>query len=338
MNLVYVYLGKSIPKYVLCNVFSSASQFPERNFYLVTSPETHYARINLPNVFSLHYSSELYDLSVSNVEIKHNVNFRNGFWVKTLERFFALQAFSNFLNAPFIHIECDVILFDNFPFENFCELDGETAFPVLAKDLGIASVLWFMDGFALLNFLRFIEGFAFPVNDMEILGAYLSEHPSRVSVLPTANIEMVFDRYNAFAREVLQKNYPIFNGYFDGATLGQYVYGLDGRNSFGLRKIGFNHKNHPINPDKFNISFRNRNLFLSQEKQPTIFNLHIHSKDKKAFDYEKRNSYLSKVTKSGKIKSHTIFSFGDAWFHVSDIFVRALRKISAKMIRLRLRG
>lgn len=338
MNLVYVYLGKTIPKYVLSNVSSSALQFPDRDFYLITSPGTRYPEISLPNVFSLHYSSELFDLSVSKVEIKHNVNFRDGFWVKTLERFFALQAFSNFLEAPFIHIECDVILFDNFPFDRFRELSGEIAFPVLAKDLGIASVLWFMNGAALSNFLTFIEKYNFAVNDMEILGAYLAEFPNRVSVLPTASVHMVFEKYSDFARDVLQRNYPIFGGYFDGATLGQFIYGLDARNSFGLRRIGFNHRNHPINPEILNLSFRSGNLVLLREEPSSVFNLHIHSKDIKAFDYRERSSYLTRVTKFGMVKTQTIFSLGDAKFHLTDIFVRILRKISASMVLLRLRG
>jgi hypothetical protein len=266
------------------------------------------------------------------------VNFRDGFWVKTLERFFALQAFSSFVDAPFIHIESDVIIFDNFPFECFSELDGEIAFPVLAKGLGIASVLWFMNGIALSNFLTYIERFDLAINDMEILGAYLSEHPSRVSVLPTASVDMVFSEYSDLARDVLQVNYPIFNGYFDGATLGQFIFGLDARNSFGLRKVGFNHRNHPINPDLLSFSFQNNNLILSQHKQSNVFNLHVHSKDIKAFDYRGRNSYLLKVTELRMIRPHTIFSFGDAWFHLSDIFVRGLRKIFANEDRLRLRS
>jgi hypothetical protein len=133
-------------------------------------------------------------------------------------------------------------------------------------------------------------------------------------------------------------NYPIFGGYFDGATLGQFIYGLDARNSFGLRKIGFNHRNHPINPEILNLSFRSGNLVLLNEEPSSVFNLHIHSKDIKAFDYRKRSSYLTRVTKFGMVKTQTIFSLGDAKFHLTDIFVRILRKISANMARLRLRG
>jgi hypothetical protein len=86
-----------------------------------------------------------------------------------------------------------------------------------------------------------------------------------------------------------------------------------------------------------NFFYRHQALFLGTENQMPIFNLHVHSKDLSAFNYERRDRYLSRYLNLTSIKLKTHFSFLDFLFHLTDIIRRLFRK-AFKVLKSGLRG
>ncbi len=255
---------------------------------------------------------------------KYNLqNFRNGFWIHTLSRFFIIEQFiiKNKLENAF-HIENDVIMYTSFDkiYKNF-NTDGNPDSVWVVKDSEtrvIPSIVFFPNCKSVSDLVNYMcncitqsEKF---VNDMELLGKY-----ENVKLLPN----------NPFV-----SNSKIV---FDGAAIGQYIGGIDCRNIGNgndffskldcyYKTRGFINETSNFNPGTLSY-YRKRvvtdidriplNILMgkgSGRKGISIANVHVHSKMMAKF------SSIFDLEYSDVISGDRILNLVDFIFLTRDIF------------------
>lgn len=223
-------------------------------------------------------------------------HFRNGFWRHTTARFWALHDFQRMRARPLVHLESDVIAFRSFPLHSFASLDRPIAYPLSADGYAVASVFYSRSSESLGELLILMReadkwssqlSLPHPPNDMTRLAAIAESRIDLVSILPTlwtppplhmnATPELI-NRMSALSQ--------IFGGVFDAATLGQFLLGLDPRNSRGFRTIHTWRGYHALRPANFAYRFADGILEVREAHEQDwhkVFNLHNHSKDIRVF-------------------------------------------------------
>lgn len=326
MKIVFVYLNQKIPKYAVLNLLNFKKRFPMRNLVYISDLET-----NIATISSLGITCELVESPISKWnELSNyeslNPKFRNGFWLNTLARFYAISEFSKkYPDESILQIECDVLLMDDFPFDQISKITKQIAFPVINDTEAIPSVLYLKNFIAAYNLLQYIN-FEFKrtphLNDMLLLRKYSNDWPKRTEILPTNfSYESGFNSWVSLKlKNEMVSGVQTFKGVFDGATWGQYISGEDPRNTLGIRRVFHVLKHHAVNPSKFiwekNLTSDLIRIKLSSEEESyPLFCLHIHSKDLKFFGkrfglrVQERINSLPRQEKRELMPLITLFNF-----------------------------
>lgn len=221
-----------------------------------------------------------YKQAVMTKDNNHDLTeFRDGFWISTTCRFFYLEALCKRFNINgLFHIENDIMMYESF--EEIRKNVGEKISMVQdSPNRVIPSILFFPNCDALSHLTTFIcewtERNDHFTNDMNILGAYPNEHKSK---LP-------------FDATKIAKNGLIF----DGASIGQYLGGVDVLNFSGTEiqqysnpTKGFVNETCLFKPntctfyrqsvqcDNYAIPYK---IFTCMPGLLQVANLHIHSKE-----------------------------------------------------------
>ena len=288
MNLVFVYLGRKIPKYVLDNFRMTVENFPSHSCFFVSDNSIMKSKIESAGGKFFLISNPAATWKIDQNSMGYSPAFRDGFWYKTLARIYALERFALTHDEPFLHIESDVILSVNFPFSRFLTIQSQLAYPLTTVDQGVASTLFVKNHKAISSLLKFSEREISQNNmatDVTILGSY-HQGNSDVMILPTAipGTGMFTENTSLHNQQLVSNNFDVFSGIFDASTWGQFILGEDERNSLGFRRIGHIQNHHLVNPA--NYPFEVLDDFISIrffEKQIPIFALHVHCKDRRAF-------------------------------------------------------
>lgn len=226
------------------------------------------------------------DLEIALDSMGADRTFRKGFWRYSLERLFALTAFhSEHPNTSVIHIESDILLFDDFPWGNFYGLPNLMWMPFnLERD--VASIIYSPSAnrsewleWQMLNLLKEDPG----LSDMTLLRKIAVINRDHVEYFPMAESEdspILQEWTDLEYRKRVTSSYPLFDGVMDGATLGMWLTGQDPRNNKGST---IRYKSIPesaINTEllKGKMVATNRGLSIGNAR---VLNLHIHSKDRK---------------------------------------------------------
>ena len=300
MILAVVYLGNKLPKYVLKNLEYMRTTFRDEEIYFISNSAHSIAKANKIGVNT--WLAPDPDEQWKNVRngLTHPVDFRDGFWFKTLARIFVLNSFLQLHpDTQCLQIEADVFLFSNFPLSFFRHLDAEIAFPMESNQMGIASLLFLSDH----KTSQKLTAWALKeisinkkVTDMSLLGQVSHSDLLRFLPLRTLPIELKNALNQTGDEELFCHNNSSISGVFDGITVGQYLLGVDPRNSRGVLKLYKKQVTHAINPEKLNLELDDQaNLFLKGESQNfQVYNLHNHSKDLKLFKESSRKRLLRK--------------------------------------------
>ena len=283
--LVLVHLGGKVPLYLRANLrYLKKLKFP---LVLITDTrkiERKYKSHRLDTF--LYEESDAAFRKLSEL-LDHNEKFREGFWLKAIIRFMALQKYMQETGVQrLIHLESDVWISPNFPIGALSKAQS-ISFPLCNEHLGIPSV-FIVPSLDMLN-----EFNLFCINqmqsdsqatDMKLLAEFAKKFPKKVSLLPTFS--------GTLLRQEFLESVPKSKDYlqvetgkiFDANSLGQYFFGWDPRNEKGYRKLFQNYREHFVDPRHSRLKFDGSKLFICKEGFETeVFNLHVHSKDIRVF-------------------------------------------------------
>ena len=258
------------------NISSIKKRFPGMKITVIYSDDIHKPKILEREVNSFQYKA-LSDDNQLLGSLTNNMKFRGGFWRYSLERLIALESWhaENSPAEPFLHIESDILVLNNFPFDNFEWID-KLAWIKFNESHDVSALL-FSPNFKSTKWLvgRIREKIAedFGLTDMTVLSIIRRSSPDKVYLLPT----------------VSSPASDFFEGVFDGASIGMWLHGRDPRNHYGFVR------RHILLPDsddraeilKYTMSGELLSVSTERMRFP-LFNLHVHSKKRSLFD----NGYL----------------------------------------------
>ena len=139
-------------------------------------------------------------------------SFRDGFWYFTSLRFFCIHSFMKLKNiSDVVHLENDVLLFEN------CDVISNQKVKSMLKN----SVYMPFD-----TSTRNIASIVYIPNHEALYEVIKDYNPNRNDMENFANtsVERLPIIHSGFGN--LSANYPIFNGIFDGAAIGQFIDGI----------------------------------------------------------------------------------------------------------------
>jgi len=296
MNLIYFIYG-DIPEYFYDNlhqVLTINIYSDQTTIYILTNEknfEQLYKKIkqlNSKQACSIKLSSiddfdEILENDINFIKLTNqfdsfnNSNFRNGFWKYTLFRFIYINELILKLNLKNVfHIENDVLMYESFNTIynlNYTDSTRHKLWIVQDSSNRVIPSLLYIPNFTILNeFIQFIYSTYNSsnqfINDMNLLGMF----PSKL-------------------KHFLPNNENNSNYIYDGACLGQYLAGIDLRNSELYKEIdyinptiGFVNETSEFKPNIAKFEFKMENNLLKPKmilnnKTYNIVNLHIHSKD-----------------------------------------------------------
>jgi hypothetical protein len=286
IDIVLVYLGSTWPSYVELNLRYLVKNFQSHQIHFIGDSD--YVLNRAKGVGARTFKTknwrevyrETYDL------LEHPMEFRSGFWFNTIARFFAISEFQQLTKRPLLQIECDVLIFKNFPFNSFAKLRDKIAFSMENLGQGSASILWIGNELLSTELVKTILCLVSQDpkhTDMTILGSI-----ARGSILPTIVLPTLHPALHLEASEessFYSANWEIFNGCFDALNYGMYIVGSDPRNSKGVSRIFQNREEQIIPSDlqAFRLDAANNSfvLELANGTSYPLYCLHNHAKDKR---------------------------------------------------------
>lgn len=306
MILTVIYLGPKIPEYVLRNLEYLYSTFKEYEIYFIGDSKKTISRAAKLGVKTWLAPNPKETWTESHDLLNHPMGFRDGFWFKTLARFLVINSFMQLHpDKACLQIEADVFLFPDFPFHEFQTINNEIAFPMQSAQSGIASLLFIKNHQAsqkLANLVLSAVKENREITDMLLLGQIANSNSMFFEPLSTLPRSMSYALYNQADADLICRNTFSLPGVFDGITVGQYLLGIDPRNSRGVRVLHQPQISHSINIRalNFELDFQGKLIMKGVEERVSVYNLHNHAKDLRLYSTESRTKLLKKRIDSGR--------------------------------------
>ena len=268
LKTVFVHLGPANASHLWANIRRFNKLFPNQPTAVILSDAKHTPRVNAKkNEIYIYRTTEEDELILS--KLAHNMSFRQGFWRFSIERFYALRKFHE-LNpgSPILHLESDVLVLPNFPFESFQYIKN-LAWEKFNQTHDVSALMYLRapeDTFWLTEKLTLALSQNEKLTDMTALSMLSNNHPDRITLLPGTTQSQEFET---------------FGGIFDAAPIGMWVTGRDPRNH-----RGFVRRFLPLPEADVNAASLKYRLHLDGSISATsleghhfnIYDLHIHSK------------------------------------------------------------
>jgi hypothetical protein len=237
-----------------------------------------------------------------------------------------MDDFSKHYAGEFLHVESDVVLAKDFPFEAFSRGPLDIYFPVVSTDLGIASTIYFRDAHTAKALAQYSVKSVFEsssTTDMHILRGFLEENPTLCGVLPSAPpiLRVYSSEMPSPLFQEISNQYSYFLGIFDGIDYGKFLFGHDPRNRRGWKYIRKNDIENYINVRAsryvFNESREFPDLLVDTENDIfPFYSLHIHAKNLKVFNIKSSSRTIRKYVAKSHLDESDVFSL--------SIFLKAL--------------
>jgi hypothetical protein len=299
----FVYLGESLPKYANASL-DLASRFSGLEVHLLGNSEiksdVRSKRIKFTAIEDFYNPEEFGRASRL---LTNDKSFRNGFWLKTLERFFVLEQYYKATDSQgLFHAELDQLLFRNDILLSKIESLGHRGafFPFHSQTLGVASVFFCNNHEALRSFIEFSLVNEFE-NEMALLADWASDAPEHVFALPT--LSSVVNRYpTTMVEQVSEVPHTKIGGIVDASQIGQWVGGIDPKNvpiseipktkfvnTEGERCLSLQQ----LQELKFELNIKDGFLTVNFDKKESLvlYNLHLHSKAHDFLNRSKSSMY-----------------------------------------------
>lgn len=228
-ELHFVFLGSKLPAYAKASI-KLASVTSGVDLCLIGNKSIQKSVKHLPVRFTAiedFYDSREFDLAKNGITSDHK--YRNGIWLKSLERFFVIYQYMIAFNKPSIlHAELDQLLFKTDRFSeslNNTKLTG-LFFPFHSERSAVASIVYINDLAALKSLLDFAQTDIQYANEMVLIAEWSKENPDHIFQLPTVATSLQ-KRKDSFLPKVRLLTAVELGGIVDAAQLGQWVAGID---------------------------------------------------------------------------------------------------------------
>ena len=271
--LVLVHTGTQFPSYLNdCIALANKQGF---DIHLLLSGELHpyVDKSKVKLIIAEDFEDEGFaDYQLSN----YPQDFKDGFFTRTSSRFLLLHRYAQQTNLKsFFHVENDVALFDDLQTtQKVLEATDKEMFLVMDHPYRcVPSILWFRSSCILAKLAEFLR-LSLSHTDMENLAFFFNSYRELVGNLP------IIDR-------CIENDFKIdFNNkladlqlIFDGAALGQYLFGIDNENP--AETVGFINETTVFSPATLNFTWRNQLPYAASAGTNKIANLHMHCKNLK---------------------------------------------------------
>jgi hypothetical protein len=299
IKLIFIHLGPEAPKHLWDNISGVRKRFPEVTILLVLNSPDNISKATQKGIEVFKYlaTREVDDILESSSS-EFDFSFRSGFWRYSLERLFALCAVHEYLgDQKVVHIESDLLMMSNFPWDVFVDLD-KMCWLNFNEESDVAAILYSP---TLAKTRRFYSHLIsqlredLKLTDMTVLSRIRKAHLQDYQLLPSASPSIA--RHNdAKPDPLIYENYQTFKGYFDPAALGMWNLGQDPRNGFGFARRFVSMPEATVNPANIKLQTF-KDFTLRDQYEDTIFNLHVHSKNRKILrgsNHQNLSRYLYK--------------------------------------------
>ena len=290
-HLHYVYIGNKLPQYGV-SAIKLAAKYSGMELNFIGNKSLRNSLRPLPvNFIAI---EDFYDSSEFNEldgRFERSPEFRNGFWLKTLERFYVIEQFMKYFEVSSIfHAELDQLLFRTDQLSlKIASLNKNGLFiPFHRESEACASVFYCNDRSVIRDFIKFTNDAQSISSEMLLLSSWAESAAHNVYVLPSISSEIKFDLFNnRMPGELLRKD--AIDGIVDALELGQWIGGQDPRNEISAikPKTKFVEHGNPYVLDslqletvKFTFDVPSGHLQLSSPliKGANVYNLHFHAK------------------------------------------------------------
>ncbi len=301
MNIILVHLGNKRFSHLI-GTLNQLLYFKNKNIYLITEKKV----INY--IKNYKYLKKISFVNKDSIKknLQHNSFLKNtrlnkfqqdGFWLKTVERFFYLENFAKDKKLKnIVHIENDILIFKNLSrFEKKFKNLFDIGLTFLNPNNCIPGFMFFKNHRSINKITDYIykkNRFFFQkknLNDMRLLANFYNENKKKykIGMFPTLTKEIAIKYHNDhLSIKDFYKNFNNLKIIFDACALGQIVDGLDKK--YHLHKGKFINKDNIIDPNYFNIKYKVKKqikfpYLKHNNKEMPIMNLHMHSKNTKKF-------------------------------------------------------
>lgn len=271
-HIVFIFLGESVPKYVIANISRTRALFPGAHIVVAGQSEKLKKIADTVGGTFFSLSRRFGDPSLVPTDIKQSeldLSFWSGYWQKTFDRLLALSDIHDFVgDGCLIHVESDVILTRDFPLESFTG-NKYLMWAGFHERADIASIVsspsakssrWLAN--ALVSEAR-LDG---AITDMSALRRVRAKYPDKIRLLPGSPLET----HKSPFQEIV----------FDGAHFGEWIFGWDPKAHWGFKR-----RRKWINPYSDSVSKGNFEMdqdsivFTLQGRSARLANIHVHSKE-----------------------------------------------------------
>ena len=231
--LVFVYLGENFPHYAIhsANLALETSNAPIVVLAECAKP------MEVSQTIAWIQISDFYRRTDFGRFVRATAlptRFREGFWLKTAERFFVLREYMRHSDVPaLLHGELDCLFFDLSSLAQTIDKTGKLGvfLPRETESRVIASLVYVNSLSALVAMCEFILSNPEIGNEMEILGALPFEEESLFFALPSTESLYPTDQRRNHGGWSIVPDQPDF--VVDGAAMGRWLFGVDPRNTGG---------------------------------------------------------------------------------------------------------
>lgn len=227
--ICFVHIGKEFPEYLFESVYQALLM---RNHVYILVNQCHVdmcrQKISAFTSYTVtKYKATIHSLEslpptdlfqsfsvLFNTKFNNALEFRDAFWKSTIARFFYLYAFSLKLQQPFVHIENDVMIYDDTTsiIGSLSEIDDKMYVVKDSRKRVVPSIMFIPSNASLYLFLHFVMNTLTRseqlINDMELLG--------------------MFQNVNYFHYGNYGNPESVY--LYDGAAIGQFLGGIDPNN------------------------------------------------------------------------------------------------------------
>jgi hypothetical protein len=300
--IIYVYLGKKLPKYAYSSLDAACDRSGSKVILLTNSKvnDNIDSRITCVKIQSFYDSTEFMKFASKSLM---DASFRDGFWLKTTERFFVLEQFVRKEKlTKFYHAELDVMIFDLK--ELTLGLNSHQAELFIPRDhanRAIASLIYVKRIELLSLLISFVGSNPNASNEMELLAKFLDSYPEIAFALPVGNR----NEFSELKPSWHQLSITECGGVIDAAGIGQYLFGIDPRNTTKSVYNMFTNELWGGEPESLEYKFEGnafmfRNVHDTTDAWWSAYCLHIHSKINQKLENGKAVKIVTRINMGEK--------------------------------------